>query len=76
MIENDRNEEIAQFSPDELEGLAIHHVPEPAFGPKGPKLVVTPELDRVHLRAAGLYGESDSFWRELLGNDVCDFWNE
>jgi len=76
MTDSDRNGEISQFSPEELEALAMAPVPEPAFGSKGPKLVMSPELDRVHLRAAGLYGECDPFWRELLGDDVCDYWNE
>jgi len=68
--------EIVGFSPEELEALAMVHVPDPAFGSKGPKLVMCAELDRLHLRAAGLYGESDPFWRELLGDDVCDYWND
>lgn len=32
-------------------------------------------IERAGLRTAGMYGESDPFWRELLGDDVCDFWN-
>jgi len=75
-MKEESNDQIVGFSPEELEALAMVHVPDPAFGSKGPKLVMTPELDRLHLRAAGMYGESDPFWRRLLGDDVCDYWNE
>lgn len=34
------------------------------------------ERDRSKLRAAGMLGVDDNFWRELLGDDVCDYWND
>lgn len=76
MTESHRNEELDWFSPEDEEFLRANSVPDPAFGPKGPKLVVTPELERIHLHAAGLYGEDDPFFRELLGDDVCDYRND
>jgi hypothetical protein len=39
-------------------------------------LLITVDMERARLRAAGLYGESDRFLRELLGDDVCDYWND
>jgi len=32
-------------------------------------------IERAGLRTAGMYGESDRFLRDLLGDDVCDYWN-
>jgi hypothetical protein len=43
--------------------------------PKVP-LWVALSIERAWLREAGMYGESDPFWRELLGGDVCDYWND
>ena len=34
------------------------------------------ERERVELRRSGAYGMDDEFFRELLGDDVCDYWNE
>lgn len=33
-------------------------------------------LELVRLRAAGMHGGSDPFWRELFSDDVCDYWND
>jgi hypothetical protein len=34
------------------------------------------ECDRAALRRSGQYGMDLEFFRELLGDDVCDYWNE
>lgn len=34
------------------------------------------ERDRARLRRSGQYGMDLEFFRELLGDDVCDYWNE
>lgn len=76
MTDTNHNDERVGFSQDEIEMLEIHWVPDPAYGEKGPRLVITPELDRMHLRAIGMYGESNPFFRELFGDDVCDYRND
>ncbi len=76
MTDTNHEEEKVDFSKGEIEMLEIHWIPDPAYGKKGPRLVITPELDRMHLRATGMYGESDSFVRVLYGDDVCDYRND
>lgn len=39
-------------------------------------LWVALSIERAQLRTAGMYGEGDPFFRELLGDDVCDYWND
>ncbi|MBM4077701.1 MAG: hypothetical protein FJ267_18895 [Planctomycetes bacterium] len=76
MTDTNHNEERVDSSQDETEMLEIDLSPDPAYGEKGPRLIITPELDRMHLRAIGMCGESDSFLRVLYGDDVCDYRND
>ena len=52
---------------------------ETLFGSVGPAtaLPITPERDRMYLRAAEMEcsGESERYLRDLLGDDEFEYWN-